>query len=200
MKEAYLDNSATTQTCPEAVEKIVELLTVRYGNPSSLHKKGIEAEKEIRLARQIIADYLSCDTSEVYFTSGGTESNNLAILGTVRALKRRGNRIVTTSIEHSSVIETFKEAEKLGFETVFIEPDRNGLVPEDKIYNAIVSEIEISDHFREVTKMMRFVPFQQEASQKFIILRKGAVRKRSVIANQRARWCGNPPDFQTSWP
>lgn len=139
MKEAYLDNSATTQTCPEAVEKIVELLTVRYGNPSSLHKKGIEAEKEIRLARQIIADYLSCDTSEVYFTSGGTESNNLAILGTLRALKRRGNRIITTSIEHSSVIETFKEAEKLGFEAVFIEPDRNGLVPEDKIYNAINS-------------------------------------------------------------
>ena len=120
MKEAYLDNSATTQTCPEAVEKIVELLTVRYGNPSSLHKKGIEAEKEIRLARQIIADYLGCDISEIYFTSGGTESNNLAILGTVRALKRRGNRIITTSIEHSSVIETFKEAEKLGFEAVFI--------------------------------------------------------------------------------
>lgn len=139
MGEVYLDNSATTKVCPEAAEKIIEMLTVKYGNPSSLHTKGIEAEKEIRISRQRIADCLGCDISEIYFTSGGTEANNLAILGAAKALKRRGNRIVTTSIEHPSVIESFKEAERLGFETVFVEPDENGLVPEVKVCNAIDS-------------------------------------------------------------
>ena len=139
MKEVYLDNSATTKVCPEAAEKVIEMLTLKYGNPSSLHTKGIEAEKEINLARQIIADYLGCDISEIYFTSGGTEANNLAILGAIKALKRRGNKIITTSIEHPSVIEAFKEAERLGLETVFIEPDQNGLVNEEKVCNAIDS-------------------------------------------------------------
>lgn len=137
MKEVYLDNSATTKVCPEAAEKIVELLTLKYGNPSSLHAKGIEAEREIRNAREIIANYLGCKNTEIYFTSGGTESNNLAIFGSINAHKRRGNKIVTTSIEHPSVIKSVKQASKLGFEVVFIKPDKNGFISESELYKEV---------------------------------------------------------------
>lgn len=137
MKEVYLDNSATTKVCPEAEEKIIELLTIKYGNPSSLHAKGIEAEREVRNAREIIADYLGCSSTEIYFTSGGTESNNLAVFGSINALKRRGNKIVTTYIEHPSIIESVKQASKLGFEVVFVKPDRNGLIPESELYKEV---------------------------------------------------------------
>lgn len=137
MEEVYLDNSATTKVCDESAEKIFEMLTLKYGNPSSLHSKGIEAENEIKKSREIISDYLNCNNDEVFFTSGGTESNNLAIFGAAKALKRSGNKIVTTAIEHPSVIEPVKELSRLGFETVFIKPDKNGFIPEEKLYNNI---------------------------------------------------------------
>lgn len=137
MEEVYLDNSATTKVCDESAEKIFEMLTLKYGNPSSLHSKGIEAENEIKKSREIISDYLNCNNDEIFFTSGGTESNNLAIFGAAKALKRSGNKIVTTAIEHPSVIEPVKELSRLGFETVFINPDKNGFIPEEKLYNNI---------------------------------------------------------------
>ena len=108
MEEVYLDNSATTKVCDESAEKIFEMLTLKYGNPSSLHSKGIEAENEIKKSREVISDYLNCNNDEIFFTSGGTESNNLAIFGAAKALKRSGNKIVTTAIEHPSVIEPVK--------------------------------------------------------------------------------------------
>ncbi len=137
MEEVYLDNSATTKVCDESAEKIFEMLTLKYGNPSSLHSKGIEAENEIKKSREVISDYLNCNNDEIFFTSGGTESNNLAIFGAAKALKRSGNKIVTTAIEHPSVIEPVKELSRLGFETVFINPDKNGFIPEEKLYNNI---------------------------------------------------------------
>lgn len=124
--EHYLDNSATTIVYKEVAEKVAEIMTVNYGNPSSLHSKGMEAENELIKARHIIAKSLGAEDNEIYFTSGGTEANNLAILGTVNALKRRGNKIVTTAIEHSSVYETMKNLETQGFQVVYIEPDKEG--------------------------------------------------------------------------
>ena len=124
--EHYLDNSATTIVYKEVAEKVAEIMTVNYGNPSSLHSKGMEAEDELIKARHIIAKSLGAEDNEIYFTSGGTEANNLAILGTVNALKRRGNKIVTTAIEHSSVYETMKNLESQGFQVVYIEPDKEG--------------------------------------------------------------------------
>lgn len=124
--EHYLDNSATTIVYKEVAQKVTELMTVNYGNPSSLHSKGMEAEDELIKARHIIAKSLGAEDNEIYFTSGGTEANNLAILGTVNALKRRGNKIVTTAIEHSSVYETMKNLETQGFQVVYIEPDKEG--------------------------------------------------------------------------
>ena len=137
MKEVYLDNSATTIVCKNAADKILELLTLKYGNPSSLHEKGIEAENELKVARNIIAKSLDCDAKEIYFTSGGTESNNLALFGAAFAKKKFGNRIITTEIEHSSVLESAYELEKLGFEVVYLKPDKYGYVSKQDIYDAI---------------------------------------------------------------
>ena len=120
MKEIYLDNSATTKVCQQAVEKMIEVMTENYGNPSSLHRKGYEARKELEDVRKTVADFLSAEKEEIYFTSGGTEGNNTAVFGAVGALKRRGNRIVTTSMEHSSVIESVQKLAKDGFEVVYI--------------------------------------------------------------------------------
>lgn len=104
--EIYYDNSATTKTRKEAAELVYEMLTECYGNPSSLHRKGFEAQKRLDTARAQIADSLGCQSSEIYFTAGGTEADNLAILGAARAQKRRGNKIVTTAFEHDAVLHT----------------------------------------------------------------------------------------------
>ena len=112
----YLDNSATTAPCPEAVEAVNFMMTENFGNPSSLHGAGISAMKEIISARESIAKALSCEKDEIFFTSGGTEANNLAIFGAAYANRRRGNRIVTTAIEHESVMQSIDRLEEEGFE------------------------------------------------------------------------------------
>lgn len=117
----YFDNAATTKPCEEAVSAAVKCMGEYYGNPSSLHKMGIESEKLIDSAKKNILNRLNKE-GEIYFTSGATESNNLAIFGTARALKRRGNRIVTTAIEHPSVSEPMKKLEEEGFEVVSLKP------------------------------------------------------------------------------
>ncbi len=137
MREIYLDNSATTKPCATAIEKIVEVLTEKYGNPSSLHEKGFVAEREVELARNIIAQSLGAKTNEIFFTSGGTEANNMAILGATAANKRRGNKIVTTSVEHSSVYNSAKELEKCGFEVVYIKPEKDGQIAMSKLEEVI---------------------------------------------------------------
>lgn len=135
--EIYLDNSATTRICPEACEKMTYIINNVYGNPSSLHSKGLEAEHEIKYARKIIADMLSVDHQEIFFTSGGTEANNLAVFGSARARKKLGNRIVTTAVEHSSVYESCKELEKEGFEVIYLEPDESGRITQQQIDDAV---------------------------------------------------------------
>lgn len=137
MKEIYLDNSATTRVCNAAAEKAVEIMTRVYGNPSSLHSKGLEAEHELTAATESVASALGARPDEIFFTSGGTESNNTAVFGAAHALKRRGNRIVTTAIEHSSVQEAMKELEKEGFEVVYLMPDESGTIPAASVKEAI---------------------------------------------------------------
>ena len=137
LREVYLDNSATTKVCDEAAKKVLEIMTEKYGNPSSLHSKGIEAQHELEDARKACAGLLSADSEEIYFTSGGTESNNTALFGAARALKRRGNRIITTAVEHSSVIEAAAELEKNGFEVIYLEPDKSGRISIDALKEAV---------------------------------------------------------------
>lgn len=123
----YLDNSATTKVSENAAKKALELMCSNFGNPSSLHSFGFEAEKELTLARESIASLIGAKGNEIYFTSGGTEANNLALMGGAEAKKRSGKKIVTTAIEHSSVIDTAKHLENMGYEVEFVYPkDKNG--------------------------------------------------------------------------
>ena len=135
--EVYLDNSATTCLCSHAVEKMTFIMNNVYGNPSSLHSKGMEAENEIKFARKIIAELLGVNNGEVYFTSGGTEANNLAVFGAAHAKNKLGNKIVTTAVEHSSVYESCKALETEGFEVVYLKPDLYGNITETQLREAI---------------------------------------------------------------
>lgn len=133
----YLDNSATTKPCPEAVAAVGRMMTESFGNPSSLHAAGITAAKELIYARQSIADALSCEKEEIFFTSGATEANNLAVFGAVSANRRRGNRVVTTAIEHESVLACMDELEKQGFEVIRLAPDEHGNISAQAFAQAI---------------------------------------------------------------
>lgn len=135
--EHYLDNSATTQVLKESAEKAFFLMTEEFGNPSSLHTRGFRAKCELENAREIVAKSVAANSAEIYFTSGGTEANNLAVFGAANALKRRGNRIVTTEIEHSSVLEPINELEKQGFEVIRIKPDEYGRISTESLKQAI---------------------------------------------------------------
>ena len=129
---AYLDNSATTKVCAAAAEKAAFMMTTCFGNPSSLHSLGFSAERELEAARASVATLLKADPSCVTFTSGGTEANNLAILGAAAAKKRRGNHVVTTAIEHPSVLEAFARLEAEGFEVTRVAPQKDGtILPRD---------------------------------------------------------------------
>lgn len=137
---AYLDNSATTKPDKAVADVVYEMLTENFGNPSSFHKVGLDANKAVRNAREIIAKSLSCQPDEIIFTSGGTEANNLAIFGTAMANKRKGKRIVTTAIEHESVLEAVTELENQGFEVVRLEPNKEGKITEEQIFDAVNSD------------------------------------------------------------
>lgn len=120
MSSIYLDNCSTTKPYPEVTNKVVEMITNKYGNPSSLHKLGQESKMEIEIARQWIAKSLGVDSDEIYFTSGGTESNNLAITGACLANADKGNRIVTTVAEHAAVTKTIRNLKRQGWEVVYV--------------------------------------------------------------------------------
>ena len=140
MREIYLDNSATTRPYDEVIEYISKINKEIYGNPSSLHLKGLEAEKHIKNAREIIAKSLSVENQEIYFTSGGTESNNLAILGYLEANPRKGKKIITTKIEHPSVLEVYKYLMEKGYSVHFLNVDYKGIIDLDSLKEAIDEE------------------------------------------------------------
>lgn len=131
--EAYLDNSATTKCSERAFALMQKVLLEDYGNPSSLHMKGVIAERYIKEAREKIAKTLKVNEKEILFTSGGTESNNLAIIGAALANKRAGNRIITTGIEHASVANPMKFLEEEGFEVVYLSVDSDGIISLDEL-------------------------------------------------------------------
>ena len=124
----YLDASATTPVCPKAAQAVQEVLLHQFANPSSRHFLGVEAAEQLEKHRAVIAAKLGCKTEELFFTSGGTEANNLAIFGAVEAAKkyRSKKRIVVGAIEHASVYESAKQLEARGYEVVWLAPDRHG--------------------------------------------------------------------------
>lgn len=137
--EHYLDNSATTAVSAKAAEKAYRIMVENYGNPSSLHLKGMQAEQELEAARRSVARALVAQSEEIFFTSGGTEANNTALFGIAQAKKRRGNRIIISSIEHSSVIEAAKRLENDGFEVVKILPDSDGVITPESVLREVDS-------------------------------------------------------------
>ncbi len=128
MREAYLDNSATTRCYPEVVELMNKIYLEEYGNPSSMHHKGVEAENRINDARRALARILKVNDRNILFTSCGTESDNIAIIGAALANRRRGRHLVTTRIEHPAVLESMKYLEDQGFEVTYLPVDETGVV------------------------------------------------------------------------
>lgn len=139
-KEIYLDNAATTKPFKEVAEVVATTMLQIYGNPSSLHKKGIEAENILKEATSFFAREMGAQPDEIYYTSGGTESNNTAILGACMAYKRTGNKIITSAIEHSSVKEVFHYLKEQGFEVVTVGVDASGAVDLEALKAAIDNE------------------------------------------------------------
>jgi len=133
----YFDNSATTKPFPEVIDSFIRVSTDYFGNPSSLHGMGGQAEKLLSQAREQAATLLSVKQNEIYFTSGGTEGNNLAIKGASLANKARGHHLITTTIEHASVRESFKQLESMGFDITMVPVDADGRVQVENIKKAI---------------------------------------------------------------
>ena len=133
----YFDNSATTRCSDGAMKIMQECLQVNYGNPSSLHKMGYKGKDYLKNSRETIAAILKCQPKEIYFTSGGTEGNNLAIKGAAQAKKRLGNHIITTKIEHASVLNPVKALEKEGFEVTYLGTDEYGVISLDELKAAL---------------------------------------------------------------
>lgn len=137
MREIYLDNAATTKPLKSVIETVAYVMENQYGNPSSLHKKGIQAENVIKASSQFFASILGCKEDEIIYTSGGTESNNLAIIGTAMAYKRQGNKIITTAIEHPSVGDVFTYLEELGFEVIRLKVNKQGMIDKQMLEEAV---------------------------------------------------------------
>lgn len=138
--EVYFDNAATTKIIPEVRDVMLETMDKDYGNPSSVHIKGVDAENYIKDARRIISKELKCDPKEITFTSGGTESNNLALIGIAEANKRSGNHIITTKIEHASVYNPLLFLEEQGYRVSFLSVDSKGMVSLDELRKELCDE------------------------------------------------------------
>lgn len=139
--EAYLDNSATTRCYPEVGELVYKVMCEDYGNPSSMHRKGIDAEHYVKDAKEIIAKLLKVNSKEIFFTSGGTESDNLALIGAARANRRRGNHLITSSVEHPAILNTMRHLEEEeGFRVTYLPVDKTGKIELEALREALCED------------------------------------------------------------
>ncbi len=135
--EVYLDNSATTRCFDEAAHLMHRIMCEDYGNPSSMHHKGVEAERYLRYARETLAGILKVNEKEILFTSGGTESDNIALIGTAMANHRRGRHLITTAVEHPAVLQPMAYLENQGFKVTYLPVDREGRISLHDLENAV---------------------------------------------------------------
>jgi len=135
--EVYLDNSATTRCFDNVAELAAKVMTLDYGNPSSMHNKGVDGEKYLRHAREVIAKNLKVNEKEILFTSGGTESDNMALIGTAFANQRAGRHLITTQIEHPAVLQAMQYLEKQDFEVTYLPVDANGQVKLEELQRSL---------------------------------------------------------------
>ena len=138
--EVYMDNSATTRTFPEVAELMTKIMCEDYGNPSSLHMKGVEAEKYLRYAKETLARILKVEERELLFTSGGTESDNMALIGCALANCRRGNHLITTQIEHPAILQTMRYLETQGYRVTYLPVDPCGRIRLEDLRRAMTPE------------------------------------------------------------
>jgi len=138
--QVYLDNAATTKPADTVVDIMLKALKDMYGNPSSLHSKGLEVEREIKRIRKLLARALGCSEKEVIFTSGGTEANNFAIRGIIKANKRQGNHIITSKIEHKSILNLYEELGREGYKTTYLDVDDRGFISLEQLEAAITKD------------------------------------------------------------
>lgn len=160
----YFDHSATTPPYDEVVEAFAEVMKKHYGNPSSLHNFGMGAERLINRAREVIASALGVKSEGIVFTSGGTESNNLAVKGIVNKYVHRGNHLITTMIEHPSVLRCFQDLEKSGFEVTYLPVDRTGSVKLEDLQNSITDETLLVSVMHVNNEMGRVQPIAEIGS------------------------------------
>ena len=137
MKLVYLDNAASTKISSGVLEKMMESYSENYGNPSSTHKLGQKARAAIEKTRSMIAGYIGVESKEIIFTSGGAEGNNLVIRGALNAYSSKGNHIITSKIEHSTVLKTCQQLENEGYEVTYIDVDENGVIDLEQLKNSI---------------------------------------------------------------
>lgn len=135
--EIYLDNSATTKCFPQVVEKMTKIMLEDYGNPSSMHHKGVEAESYMKAAKETIAKILKVNEKEILFTSGGTESDNTALIGVANAYSRMGRHLITTKVEHPAILQTMEVLKKQGYEVSYLSVDKNGCISLDELAQKI---------------------------------------------------------------
>ena len=140
MREIYLDNSATTRAFPEVIELMGKVMSEDYGNPSSMHHMGVVAEDRLKDASKILSGILGCSEKNIYYTSGGTESDNIAILGAAKAMERRGKHIITTSVEHPAVLNTMKHLEEEGFSVTYLGTDNTGRIRLSELEEALTPD------------------------------------------------------------
>ena len=133
----YLDNSATTKPCIQAVEAMTKAMTENWGNPSALYNFGIDTARELRSARHQVAAALGAEPDRVFFTSGGTEADNWAVFGTVKRLGKRGKHIITTAMEHHAILNCTKDLEAQGYEVTYLKPDSIGRITVEDLKNAL---------------------------------------------------------------
>ncbi|MBC7347322.1 MAG: cysteine desulfurase NifS [Clostridia bacterium] len=184
MRRVYLDHSATTPIRPEVLEAMLPYLRERYGNPSSLHHWGQEAKKAVEQAREAVAALISARPEEIVFTSGGTEADNLAVIGAAYANAAKGRHIITSSIEHHAVLDSMQYLERQGFKVTFLPVTAEGLVQVDEVGAAITPEtilISIMHANNEVGTVQPVALIGQLAKEKGIILHSDAVQSAGKI-------------------
>ena len=138
--EVYLDNSATTRVFPEVAELMTKIMCEDYGNPSSLHMKGVAAEQYLRYAKETLAKLLKVNEKEILFTSGGTESDNLALVGCALANRRRGNHLITTQVEHPAILKTMQYLESIGYQVTYLPVDKSGRICLEDLHRAMTPQ------------------------------------------------------------
>ena len=191
--EAYLDNSATTCVYQETADLVCDLMVNHYGNPSAMHQKGVEAEQYIRTAQETLAKILKVKEKEIFFTSGGTESDNWALVGTAMANRRTGNHIITSAIEHPAVSAPLAFLEEQGFRITRLPINKEGLVDVNELEEAITPETIL---VRLCMSTMRSVLLSQSRRSDAESRRK--IRKR-IFMSMRSRRSANTGFIRNGW-